>query len=492
MASEFSPSRPIRVNAVSRWDFEADVIVVGFGAAGSCAAIEAARAGAKVIIFEVAGGFGGSAILSGGEVYVGGHGGTDIQRANGFSDETEDLYNYLMMAGGPDAPQAKVRLYADNALDHFNWMKAQGVPYKGTYLPGKWTEPETDDTLIWSGSEAAWPFNTVAKPCPRGHAAQWPGYGGGKPMMEALAAQALKAGVEAHYNARALCLIADDANRVHGVVVRIDGEPRFARARKGVVLSAGGFVMNKGMLRRYAPKALKLMTETSGGNDDGSGIRMGMSVGGAAIHMEQFFSTLPFFPPGQLVKGIFVNEMGQRYINEDSYHGRISTYSLKQPTEKLYLLVDSEIFVRPAELAKMDIVATGDTWDEVESELGMPKGMLTSTVELFNHYAQKGEDPLFHKSKDWLKPLTTPPYAAFNASVGEALYTYFTLGGLDTLPTGEVLSVEGEPISGLYAAGRTVCGLPRWDEGYSSGMSLGDSTFFGRMAGKQVATAPAR
>ncbi|GAB1460558.1 hypothetical protein MASR2M50_23320 [Thauera sp.] len=63
----------------------------------------------------------------------------------------------------------------------------------------------------------------------------------------------------------------------------------------------------------------------------------------------------------------------------------------------------------------------------------------------------------------------------------------FTMGGLHTLPSGEVLDADGQPIVGLYAAGRTACGLPRWGEGYSSGMSLGDSTFFGRQAGLAAA-----
>jgi 3-oxo-5alpha-steroid 4-dehydrogenase len=57
------------------------------------------------------------------------------------------------------------------------------------------------------------------------------------------------------------------------------------------------------------------------------------------------------------------------------------------------------------------------------------------------------------------------------------------------LPTGQVVNVDGAPIVGLYAAGRTACGLPRWGEGYSSGMSLGDSTFFGRQAGQHAAGA---
>ena len=64
----------------------------------------------------------------------------------------------------------------------------------------------------------------------------------------------------------------------------------------------------------------------------------------------------------------------------------------------------------------------------------------------------------------------------------------FTLGGLDTLPTGEVLDAGRKIIGGLFAAGRTACGLPRWGEGYSSGLSLADATFFGREAGRRAAT----
>ena len=68
-----------------------------------------------------------------------------------------------------------------------------------------------------------------------------------------------------------------------------------------------------------------------------------------------------------------------------------------------------------------------------------------------------------------------------------AFWPYFTLGGLDTLVDGEVVNPERQPIPGLYAAGRTACGVVRTAEGYSSGMSVGDATFSGRLAGKAVA-----
>ena len=175
MSKEFSTGRALPVADVPQWDIVTDVAIVGFGAAGTCAAIEARNAGSSVDVFEVASASGGSASWSGGEVYVGGSGGTAIQREHGFEDSTEDLHRYLMMSGGPAADKERVTLYADNAAGHFDWLGAQGVPFKGTYLPGKWIEPTTDDTLIWSGNEKAWPFSAHAKPAPRGHTVQFEG-----------------------------------------------------------------------------------------------------------------------------------------------------------------------------------------------------------------------------------------------------------------------------------------------------------------------------
>ena len=99
MSAAYSPSRPCRVSKVPRWDGETDVIVVGFGISGACAAIEARLAGAAVTIFEVAAASGGSSALSGGEFYIGG--GTAIQKAAGFDDNVEDFRTYLTMSGGP-------------------------------------------------------------------------------------------------------------------------------------------------------------------------------------------------------------------------------------------------------------------------------------------------------------------------------------------------------------------------------------------------------
>lgn len=483
----YSPARACPLAAIPGWDLETDVVVVGFGAAGACAAIEARQAGAEVVVLEVSGVGGGSASLSGGEVYVGGNGGTDVQREHGFEDATEDFRKYLMLAGGPAADAERVTIYADNGVAHFNWLREQGVPFKGTYLPGKWIEPPTDDTLLWSGNEKSWPYLEQARPAPRGHTVQFVGWGGGQVLMETLCARAEELGAQVRYDSRALALVVDERQRVVGVVTREAGTPRFVRARRGVVLCAGGFISNTAMVQRFAPAALECELQVSAGNDDGAGIRMGMSVGAATLNMQEFFATLPFFPPASLVKGIFINERGQRFVNEDCYHGRVAHHVLRQPNGRAWLLVDNEIFGRPVIQEDIQVAAVGESWEEVEQELGLPAGALVHTVEEFNRLAAQGHDPYFHKTAEWLRPLTEPPFAALSYCKGDFQGHAFTLGGLATRPGGEVLDADAQPIAGLYAAGRTACGLPRWGEGYSSGLSLGDSTFFGRLAGRSAA-----
>ena len=121
----------------------------------------------------------------------------------------------------------------------------------------------------------------------------------------------------------------------------------------------------------------------------------------------------------------------------------------------------------------------------------MPAGTLTATVDVYNRHAADGTDPLFHKAKQWLQPLIEPPFVALDCRIDYAFYPHFTLGGADTLPTGQVVDATRMPVPGLYAAGRTTCGLPRWGAGYSSGLSLADATFFGRQAGRHAAQAGA-
>ena len=482
--TEISLHRPYPASEVPAWDFETDIAVIGFGAAGACAAIEAADSGARVLIFERNSGSGGASGLSGGEIYIGGGGGTDAQRAAGFADSTEDFTAYLKAAGGPCADEAKCEIYGREALAHYAWLKDQGVSYRGNYLPGKHIEPTDDSTLIWSGSEAAAPFCDMAKPAPRGHVIQHMGWGGGRPLVDILEASARAKGVEVVTDARAMALIGE-GERIVGVVVRIDNQNRFVRAVKGVVLATGGFVFNEEMRRKYCPETFKL-NDPIGDKDDGSGIALGMAAGAEAIHMEQFFTTCPWTMPESHAYGVFVNTTGQRFINEDCYHGRVSRCAVDQPGGKVYLLLDNAHFVQPRDFARLAIAGTGETWGEVEAELEMPAGTLSATMEVYNREARAGRDPLFGKRPPILVPLDQGPFIALELNFETSYFSFFTLGGLRTSTDGEVLDRAGQAIPGLFAAGRCTSGLPAWGHGYSSGLSLADCTFFGRQAGRRA------
>lgn len=477
--------RPLSASAVESWDHETDVLIAGFGAAGACAAIEAAGAGASVTILERNSGSGGASALSGGEIYIGGNGGTDAQRDAGFEDSTEDFETYLKLAGGPCANDAKCELYAREALEHYAWLKEQGVPYRGNFLPGKLIEPPDDSTLIWSGSEAAAPFCDHAKPAPRGHTIQHEGWGGGRPLVDVLEARAVELGATVQTDTRVLGLIEEDG-RIVGAVAKSDGSLRFIRAAKGVLLASGGFVMNEEMRRKHCPDTFKI-NDPIGDKDDGQGILMGVGAGGEAVHMDQFFTTCPWTMPEPQAYGVFVNVHGQRFINEDCYHGRVSRCAVDQPGGKVYLLLDNARFSEPAEFARTAIAATGDTWEEVEAELEMPLGTLSHTMAFYNDHAREGSDPLFDKRAPILTPLDQAPFVALELNFETSYFSFFTLGGLNTSVDGEVLRSDGTRVDGLFAAGRCTHGLPAWGHGYSSGLSLADCTFFGRQAGRAAA-----
>ena len=483
--ADISLHTPYSAADVAAWDMETDIVIIGFGATGACAAIEAKQSGADVKLFERNSGSGGASGLSGGEIYLGGNGGTEVQRAAGFEDTTEDFAAYLKMAGGPCADDAKCDLYAQEAVNHFNWLKAQGVPYRGNYMAGKIIEPMDDTTLIWSGSEAAAPFYKSAKPAPRGHVIQHMGWGGGRPLVDILEAKARALGVDVIVDARAMALI-KDSDKIVGAIFRIDNKPVFVKARKGVVLATGGFVMNEEMRRKYCPDTFKI-NDPIGDKDDGTGINLGLSAGGDAIHMEQFFTTCPWTIPESHAKGVFVNIQGQRFINEDCYHGRVSRTAVDQPGDRVYLLLDSAHFEQPPEFARMTIAGTGNDWEEVERELEMAEGTLSRTMAFYNEHARAGRDPLFDKQPPILTPLDQGPFVALELHFQNSYFSFFTLGGLKTSTDGEVLDRAGAPIPGLFAAGRCTSGLPAWGHGYSSGMSLADCTFFGRQAGRKAA-----
>lgn len=499
--SSHSPDSWVRPFAdVKTFHRRAEVVVCGFGGAGGAAALEARRAGADVLVLERASGGGGSTSMSSCEMYLGGSGGTALQKELGIADSTENMISYLTECFGPHGDPEKIRLYAEGAAAHFEWARSLGVPYKAALMTERTVVPLTDESLLFTGNERTYPFNRIADPVPRGHVPSKEGDEGGRIFMRALMEAVKAAGATVQTDARAIALLRDDDGRVRGVVAKVAGEEQYIEATRGVVLAAGGFVMNEEMVNKYAPHVVPFGVPYGNHWDLGDGIKMGMAAGGNAINMNECFLSLAFYPPAKLTYGILVNNRGQRFINEDAYLARLGHYAGLQEKQEIYMLVQDEDFELSYYLDPLRIVATGETIAEVEQEAGLPEGALQMTVNYYNQHAAAGEDPLFHKEKNWLKPIDKPPFALVSycpADVKYPLgnrpgYLMFTLGGLETKPTGEVLTPDGKVIPGLYAAGRTTAGLPRTAKGYASGMSVGDATFFGRMAGRQAAGNPPR
>jgi succinate dehydrogenase/fumarate reductase flavoprotein subunit len=438
----------VSLTDVAQWDEEADVLVIGFGMAGSCAALGARHEGADVLVLERASGVSGTTTAATGHFYLGG--GTRPQLANDIDDDAEQMYQYLM-ANTPNPEPAKIRLYADNSVAHFNWLSDMGVPFNDGFYKKKHFEQPTDECLIWSGNEKAWPISEKAKPAPRGHKVEKEGSEGGGLVMKKLTERAEADGVRFVFDANVKNLVLD-GDTVVGVCFSVFGQDKFARARKGVILSAGGFSMNNEMLEECCPRLThKNIMKQGNPFDDGMGIKLGLSAGGEALHMEGCLVTAPFYPPESLLKAILVNKHGKRFVAEDSYHARSASACLDQDDGEVYLICDNEIFERP-ELGLQQLIDGYETIEEMESSLGLPEGALQNTMAAYNEHAANAEDPEFHKYKDWLQPLNNPPYAAFQCSLNEALYVGFTLGGLKVSEDGEVLSEKnGASIKGLYA-----------------------------------------
>ncbi|GLR67471.1 hypothetical protein GCM10010909_21520 [Acidocella aquatica] len=478
----------LAVNDIADWHETADVVVVGFGIAGACAALEARRGGADVLVAERASGGGGASALSSGLFYLGG--GTPVQQAVGVEDTPENMYKFLMASTcAPDA--ALVRCFCDGAVEHFNWLETQGVTFERSYFKGKTVELNTsNEGLCGTGNEKVWPFRDIAPPAARGHRVSRPGQYCGAMATQALIARCQEEGVRVSYDTQATALVADPAGRIIGVRLRSAGQERHVRARKAVVLATGGFSASQEMMAEFAPQMLENCEALGVPYNDGAGMRLGRSAGGALQAMSGLIATASFYPPAQLIKGILVNSRGERFVAEDSYHGRTASFIMEQPDRKAYLIVDAEIFAYP------EITYLGhrlvDGWEstaEMEAGLDLPNGSLQRTMADYSRHAAAGKDPAFFKHPDWVKPLDQGPWAAFDVSFHHSRYLFITLGGLKVNARAEVLSEQGSPIRGLYAAGACASTIPQDGKGYASGLSLGPGSFFGRVAGREAAGA---
>lgn len=457
------------------WDREADVVVIGGGLAGHCAAIEAAEGGASVLLLEKQPYLGGSTVLSAGFLAFAN---TDLQRERGLKDSDELLYQDLRNAGKLENDERLLRVYVDNQLATYDWLKKKGVVFRDVVLSSAHSVPRAHVTD---------PVRLI-------------------PHLAEVAAATGR--VETLLNAPAERLIREAVDGpVAGVLARIDGKAVRIRAKGGVVLAAGGFSRNAEMLHAFVPHQAKAIRYGGKGNM-GDGIRMACALGAGLKDMAYVKGTFGLHPDCQTQDGrdwtklfvyrggIAVNKLGRRYVDESSSYKLLGDAVLQQPDGVAWQIVDQGIFDNAApgvapfdfpEAERRGLLTKADTLEELAAKIGIDGAALRATVERYNGFVRDGRDEDFGRdglSNHYgdLVQITRAPFYAYE-STSAIIATYC---GITTDTGTRVLDVFGQPIERLYAAGELMGGFH--GVAYMTGSSLGKCVIFGRIAGRAAAT----
>jgi 3-oxo-5alpha-steroid 4-dehydrogenase len=520
------------------WGQTCDVLVVGLGAAGGAAALAAHEQGAKVMIAERFEG-GGATTKSGGVVYLGG--GTKYQKQANYDDTPDEMFKYLRQETGDAVSQDTLRRFCNDSLDMLSWLETIGVEFQSYEKPPKTSYPRNGIYLYYSGNEGVPSYAAQARPAPRGHRVKAPGIDSGRELYRVLKVTVEKLGLPLLQQTAVRRLVTDTKGAVLGVeawrlepgsaaqrqhqkwMKRAESvhnfAPRYAdglraralalelkeakplriRARNGVILSTGGFIFNRNMVTQFAPKYLRAMRLGATGCD-GSGIRLGESVGGVPSRMHKGSAWRFINPPTAWPKGIAVNLQGERFCNEQVYGARLGVEMVDNNDGSAWLILDKALRaaafkeIRSGKLwhfqsipafFQMLFAPRGRTPEELAAKIGLPPAALKATLERYTADAKSGTTDALGKADDMRAPLDSPPYYAVNISADSKTFPCpsITLGGLRVdESSGGVLNAEGKVIPGLYAAGRCAIGIA--SNGYVSGLSLADCLWSGRRAGR--------
>ncbi|MBV8124870.1 MAG: FAD-binding protein, partial [Paucibacter sp.] len=441
---------------------------------------------------------------------------------------------------------ATLQRFCDESAAHLQWLEAQGARFASTMPAYKTSYPTDGYYLYYSGSEAVPAFQTgAAKAAPRGHRVVAKGQSGAA-FFAALRASTLKNGARTLTQSSVRRLVRDKrSGRILGAEVwrlpaghektqrhaqldaqiakwrlyqpgrahkarceqaRIEkgwAQPQFVRARRAVVLSTGGFIFNPDLVHRHAPRYDKGLPIGSAGCD-GSGLRLGQSVGGVAQGLGNVSGWRFITPPSVWCKGLVVNAFGERFCNEQVYGARLGHEMMEHQGGKAWLVLDRQLtwqalrqclFGRlwafqslPALATMLKVARKAKSLERLALQMGVAAATLKSQVEQANAAARGECEDAFGKSADMRHAFGKGPYLAIDISIGQKLFPLatLTLGGLRVNElTGHVLDAQGRDIPGLFAAGRTAIGLA--SSHYVSGLSLADCVFSGRRAGRVAA-----
>lgn len=511
----------------SQWAEEYDVIVAGSGAGGVTAAYTAAREGLSVLLVEATDKFGGTTAYSGG-------GGVwfpanpALVRA-GTDDTIDDALTYYHAVVGDRTPYELQETYVRGGapliayLETDDHLKFEMLPWPDYF--GKAPKARLDGqrhTMPTPLPVADAPHLREAVRGPLdvdrlGAAAPDDYFIGGRALIARfLTAIAQYPDAVLTLNSPLVELITEDG-AVIGAVVERDGERVAVHARKGVVLAAGGFEGNDEMRAKYGVPGVARDTMGPWGNV-GKAHQAGIAAGADVDLMDQaWWSPGLTHPDGRsafalwFTGGIFVNQDGNRFVNESAPYDRLGRAVIEQLNDGTVTLPfwmiydDAEGEIPPVKASNVSfdettkyraagLWHTDDTLAGLAAKIGVPAENLLATVERFNAFVPTGVDEDFGRGDEAydrafsageppLYPIVTGPFHAAAFGISDL----GTKGGLRTDVNARVLDAAGDPILGLYAAGNTMA-APSGTVYPGGGNPIGTSMLFGHLAVRDLAS----
>jgi tricarballylate dehydrogenase len=485
-----------------------DVIVVGGGNAALCAALSARESAERVLVLERApvAEAGGNSRFTAGLMRIVYNGADDLGRLIELSREEiertdfgtytadqflDDMARVTEYRCDPDLTEILVKESFPTAL----WMRKQGLRFTAAW--GRQAFKIEGRFKFWGGLTLE-------------------AVGGGPGLVESLTQIARRRGIEIWYSARAVSLLADDAG-VHGVRVKREGKTLDVGAR-AVVLAAGGFQANPEWRTRYLGPGWELAKVRGTRFNTGDVIRMALDIGAAPVgnwsgcHAVAWDRNAPEF--GDLAVGdqfqkhsypwgIYINAEGKRFVDEGAdfrnyTYAKYGRVILHQPGQFAWQIFDAKVKgqLRDEYRIKQVTKVTASTLEELVKKLDDVDA--SAALEEIRRYnaAVRTEIPFNPNVKDgrcttglivnksnWANTLDTPPFEAYAVTCGIT----FTFGGLRINSDAQVISTDGEPIAGLFAAGELTGGIFYFN--YPGGSGLTNGSVFGRIAGANAAKA---
>ena len=455
-------------------DAEYDVVVIGAGGAGLCAAIEAKTNGAEnVVLVEKMPYAGGNTLLSYAELACAGNW---LQKEKGIEDSNEKFAQEMWEGGGKLARKEMVDTVVNNALDGALWLRDTiGVKYQ--------------DYLVHEGGHSV---PRAVEPVELG-----PG------MVAPLVAKAEELNVQIFYNTKAEELVVNDAGRVVGVKVSSGEKTAVFTANNGVVLATGGFGANVEMREKYNIRWETLDESVQTTNSPaivGDGIVMAEKIGAQLEGMEH----IQLYPFNNPMTGVFygieapswsgegiiyVNEDGKRFVNEVAMRDVRAEAILAQkgPVYAIYnqevadrLQLEEKFANEYAQCLEGGVFYKADTLEEIAKYFNINAENLVKTMDDYNKYMTDGVDPEFGRTTSMV-PMNGGPWFILKGVVS----VHHTMGGVMIDTDAHVINTDGKIIEGLYAAGE-VTGSVHGNNRVGT-CAITDITVFGRIAGTNAA-----